>query len=98
MMGPVKQPSQSWSLGQNSRECEAGVYPKPEPQEGSTDCVLIARQPRRDAPIEKFPRENWDMIIAINLSAAFHAIAAAIPGIDAPGSAVQYGHAPIQNQ
>ncbi len=27
------------------------------------------------APIEEFPRENWDPIIAINLSAAFHAIA-----------------------
>jgi 3-hydroxybutyrate dehydrogenase len=30
------------------------------------------------APVEEFPRENLDMIIAINLSAAFHAMAAAI--------------------
>jgi NAD(P)-dependent dehydrogenase (short-subunit alcohol dehydrogenase family) len=35
------------------------------------------------APIEEFPRVNWDMIIAINLSAAFHAMAAAIPGMKA---------------
>ena len=27
------------------------------------------------SPIEEFPLEKWDQIIAINLSAAFHAIA-----------------------
>jgi 3-hydroxybutyrate dehydrogenase len=31
------------------------------------------------APIEEFPAEKWDAIIAINLSAAFHAMHAAIP-------------------
>lgn len=31
------------------------------------------------APIEAFPEEKWDAIIAINLSAAFHAMRAAIP-------------------
>jgi 3-hydroxybutyrate dehydrogenase len=31
------------------------------------------------APIEDFPIEKWDQIIAINLSAAFHAIRAAVP-------------------
>jgi|SRR5579871_13244 len=31
------------------------------------------------APIEEFPPEKWDQIIAINLSAAFHAIRAAVP-------------------
>jgi 3-hydroxybutyrate dehydrogenase len=36
---------------------------------------------KRVTPIEEFPLENWDMIIAINLSAAFHAMAAAIPGM-----------------
>lgn len=33
------------------------------------------------APIEDFPPEKWDMIIAINLSSAFHAMRAAIPGM-----------------
>jgi 3-hydroxybutyrate dehydrogenase len=33
------------------------------------------------APIEEFPIEKWDQIIAINLSAAFHAIRAAVPGM-----------------
>jgi 3-hydroxybutyrate dehydrogenase len=35
------------------------------------------------APIEAFPVEKWDAIIAINLSAAFHAIRAAVPGMKA---------------
>jgi 3-hydroxybutyrate dehydrogenase len=35
------------------------------------------------SPIEEFPREKWDQIIAINLSSAFHAMHAAIPGMKA---------------
>ncbi|WP_119302837.1 3-hydroxybutyrate dehydrogenase [Dongia deserti] len=31
------------------------------------------------APVEEFPAEKWDAILAINLSAAFHGIAAALP-------------------
>jgi 3-hydroxybutyrate dehydrogenase len=31
------------------------------------------------APVEEFPAEKWDAILAINLSAAFHGIAAAVP-------------------
>ena len=37
------------------------------------------------APIEDFPAEKWDQIIAINLSAAFHAMRAAAPGMKAAG-------------
>ena len=33
------------------------------------------------APIEEFPIEKWDQIIAINLSSAFHTIRAAVPGM-----------------
>jgi 3-hydroxybutyrate dehydrogenase len=33
------------------------------------------------APIEEFPIEKWDQIISINLSAAFHACRAAVPGM-----------------
>jgi 3-hydroxybutyrate dehydrogenase len=33
------------------------------------------------APIEDFPIEKWDQILAINLSAAFHAMRAAVPGM-----------------
>jgi len=37
------------------------------------------------APIEDFPTEKWDMILAINLSSAFHTTAAALPGMRAKG-------------
>ena len=35
------------------------------------------------SPIEEFPVDKWDQIIAINLTAAFHAIRAAVPGMKA---------------
>jgi 3-hydroxybutyrate dehydrogenase len=35
------------------------------------------------APIEQFPDDRWDAIIAINLSSAFHASKAALPGMRA---------------
>jgi 3-hydroxybutyrate dehydrogenase len=37
------------------------------------------------SPIEEFPPEKWDAIIAINLSAAFHTIRLAVPGMRAKG-------------
>lgn len=33
------------------------------------------------APTEEFPDDKWDAILAINLSSAFHAIKAALPGM-----------------
>ncbi len=35
------------------------------------------------SPIEEFPIEKWDAVIAINLSAPFHAIRAVVPGMKA---------------
>jgi 3-hydroxybutyrate dehydrogenase len=35
------------------------------------------------SPVEDFPVEKWDQIIAINMSAAFHAMRAAVPGMKA---------------
>ena len=37
------------------------------------------------SPVEDFPPEKWDQIIAINLSSAFHAIRFAVPGMKAKG-------------
>ncbi len=37
------------------------------------------------APIDEFPTEKWDQIIAINLTSAFHTTAAALPGMRAKG-------------
>jgi len=37
------------------------------------------------APIDEFPTEKWDQIIAINLNSAFHTTAVALPGMRAKG-------------
>ncbi len=37
------------------------------------------------SPIETFPAEQWDKIVAINLSASFHTIQAALPGMKKRG-------------
>ena len=37
------------------------------------------------APIEEFPADKWDAILAVNLSAAFHASKAALPPMRAQG-------------
>jgi 3-hydroxybutyrate dehydrogenase len=37
------------------------------------------------SPIEEFPIDKWNAIIAINLSSAFHAIRAAVPGMKRRG-------------
>jgi 3-hydroxybutyrate dehydrogenase len=46
---------------------------------GSVDILVNNAGIQHVAPIEDFPDEKWDAIIAINLSAAFHATKAAIP-------------------
>lgn len=33
------------------------------------------------APVEKFPAERWEAVMAVNLSSAFHTIRAALPGM-----------------
>ncbi len=37
------------------------------------------------APVESFPSEKWDAILAINLSSAFHTIRLAVPGMKQRG-------------
>lgn len=50
---------------------------------GSVDILINNAGVQFVSPIEDFPLEKWDQIIAINLSAAFHAMRAAIPGMKA---------------
>jgi 3-hydroxybutyrate dehydrogenase len=50
---------------------------------GSVDILVNNAGIQHVAPIEEFPIDKWDAIIAINLSAAFHAIRAAVPGMKA---------------
>jgi len=52
---------------------------------GSVDILVNNAGIQHVAPIEDFPVEKWDAILAINLSSAFHAIRAAAPGMKANG-------------
>jgi 3-hydroxybutyrate dehydrogenase len=50
---------------------------------GSVDILINNAGIQHVAPIEDFPVEKWDAVIAIDLSAAFHSIRAAVPGMKA---------------
>jgi 3-hydroxybutyrate dehydrogenase len=52
---------------------------------GAVDILVNNAGIQHVAPIESFPDDRWDAIIAINLSAAFHAIKAALPGMKRRG-------------
>ncbi|MFN3293507.1 MAG: 3-hydroxybutyrate dehydrogenase [Gemmobacter sp.] len=52
---------------------------------GGCDILVNNAGIQHVAPIEEFPTERWDAIIAINLSSAFHTTAAALPGMRARG-------------
>ncbi len=50
---------------------------------GSVDILVNNAGIQHVAPVEEFPVEKWDAVIAINLSAAFHAIRAALANMKA---------------
>jgi 3-hydroxybutyrate dehydrogenase len=50
---------------------------------GSVDILVNNAGIQHVAPIEEFPLDKWDAVIAINLSAAFHTIRFALPHMKA---------------
>ena len=48
---------------------------------GSVDVLVNNAGIQHVSPVEDFPPEKWEQIIAINLSSAFHATRAAVPGM-----------------
>jgi len=52
---------------------------------GSVDILINNAGIQFVSPVEEFPLDKWDAIIAINLSSAFHAIRAAVPGMKKRG-------------
>ena len=48
---------------------------------GSLDILVNNAGIQHVAPIEEFPLDKWDQIIAINMSSAFHSIRAALPAM-----------------
>ena len=52
---------------------------------GAVDVLVNNAGIQHVAPVDEFPIEKWDAILAINLSSAFHAIRAALPGMKIKG-------------
>jgi 3-hydroxybutyrate dehydrogenase len=52
---------------------------------GSIDILVNNAGMQHVAPVDEFPVEKWDMIVALNLSAAFHTTRLALPGMKAKG-------------
>jgi 3-hydroxybutyrate dehydrogenase len=52
---------------------------------GSVDIMVNNAGIQHVAPIEEFPDERWDAILAINLSSAFHATKLVLPGMRTRG-------------
>lgn len=59
----------------------AAMIAEAEAEFGGVDILVNNAGIQFVSPVEEFPVEKWDAIIAINLSAAFHAIRAALPGM-----------------
>ena len=61
-------------------ECRALIT-----QAGQCDILINNAGIQHVAPIEEFPPEKWDQILAINLSSAFHTTAMVLPMMRAKG-------------
>jgi len=58
-----------------------GMIENAEKDFGSVDILVNNAGIQHVSPVEDFPPEKWDAIIAINLSSAFHGIRAVVPGL-----------------
>lgn len=63
----------------------AAMILKAEEEFGAVDILVNNAGIQHVSPIEEFPVDRWDAIIAINLSSAFHAIRTVVPGMKQRG-------------
>ena len=54
-------------------------------QFGAVDVLVNNAGIQHVAPVDEFPLDKWDTIIAINLSSSFHTVRAALPAMKAKG-------------
>ena len=52
---------------------------------GPVDILVNNAGTQHVAPVDQFPTDKWDLILALNLSAAFHTIRLALPAMKARG-------------
>ena len=64
----------------NGDDCRALIA-----KAGACDILVNNAGIQHVAPIDDFPVDKWNLILAINLSSAFHTTAAALPGMKARG-------------
>lgn len=62
-------------------EAIAAMIAATEKEFGAVDILVNNAGIQHVAPIEEFPIEKWNAIIAINLTASFHSIRHAVPGM-----------------
>jgi 3-hydroxybutyrate dehydrogenase len=63
----------------------AAMVAEAEKEFGTIDILVNNAGIQHVAPVDEFPLEKWDQIIAINLSSAFHATRAALPKMKEKG-------------
>lgn len=63
----------------------AAMVAEAEKEFGAIDILVNNAGIQHVAPVDEFPIEKWDQIIAINLSSAFHTTRAALPKMKAKG-------------
>jgi len=61
----------------------AAMVARAEAEFGAVDIAIANAGIQHVAPIDEFPIDKWDAILAINLSSTFHLMRAAIPGMKA---------------
>ncbi|AHD00926.1 3-hydroxybutyrate dehydrogenase [Leisingera methylohalidivorans] len=64
----------------NGADCRALIE-----KAGVCDILVNNAGIQHVAPIDAFPQDKWDAIIAINMNSNFHTMAAALPGMRAAG-------------
>jgi 3-hydroxybutyrate dehydrogenase len=74
----------SYSAADMSKPAEiAAMVAQAKDELGGVDILVNNAGIQHVAPVDEFPLEKWDAVIAINLSAAFHAIRATLPHMKA---------------
>ena len=59
----------------------AAMFARADKDLGGVDILVNNAGMQFVAPVEDFPTQKWDMIIALNLTASFHTIRHAVPGM-----------------